>query len=251
MADFKTKKSELLRRWIDFVFGYENKKGDVLDSWIYSADGFSCSPGEFYSTLEAQLAARKIPAMEIKRQEFAQGGLLSDQRTYLRLMRERLAIITCAAPFGSIFFFSCRTVYVPALVRLWHILAAVGFFCVVGALLTMLLGVTFAAIALTALLFALAGVFRNASASAFSDLDSLLLKIPVVSTIYEDWFREDTYYRLDTRTLYLKTIPGMIQELAEEVTGEKGIKLAKQYESAPVLGDLYQPLLPRKPKVEE
>ena len=29
--------------------------------------------------------------MEIKHWEFAEGGLLSDQRLYLRLMRERLA----------------------------------------------------------------------------------------------------------------------------------------------------------------
>src|SRR5947208_895985 len=118
-SDDKPKKSELFRRWLDFIFGFKNKRGDVLDSWIGHADGFSCSPQEFYATVEQQLAARKIPSMEITRQEFAEGGLLSDQRTYLRLMRERLAIVTCAAPFGNIFFFSCRTVYVPALVRLW------------------------------------------------------------------------------------------------------------------------------------
>ena len=39
-------------------------------------------------------------------QEFAEAGSFSDQRLYLRLMRERLAITTCAAPFGNIFFFS-------------------------------------------------------------------------------------------------------------------------------------------------
>src|SRR6267154_284593 len=124
----KPKKSELLRRCIDFVFGFENKKGEVLNSWIIPVDGFNCPSEEFYAAVEQQLAARKIPSMDITRQEFSEGGLLSDQRTYLRLMRERLAIVTCAAPFGSIFFFSCRTVYVPALVRLWHLLAAFAFF---------------------------------------------------------------------------------------------------------------------------
>jgi hypothetical protein len=251
MSDIKTKKSELLRRWIDFVFGFENKRGDILDSWIFSAEGFSCSPKEFYAAVEQKLTTCKIPSMEVARQEFAQGGLLSDQRTYLRLMRERLAIVTCAAPFGSIFFFSCRTVYVPALVRLWHILAATIFFAAVGGLLVTLLGFSFAVVALIGLLFALAAVFRNASASALSDLDAFLLRMPVIATIYEDWFREDTYYRVDTRTLYLKTIPGMIQKLAEEVTGEKGIKLRKHYENVPLYGDLHQPLLPTKSNIEK
>jgi len=175
-----------LRRIIDFIFGFENKRGEVLDYSISYADQFSFSPKEFYASVEQQMAARKIPSMEVTRQEFAEGGMLSDRRTYLRLMRERLAITTCAAPFGNILFFSCRTVYVPALVRLWHIVAVMVFLNVIGGLLLMLLGVTFAALAMIALMFALAAVLRNASAATFSDLDALLLRIPVVATIYED-----------------------------------------------------------------
>ena len=245
-ADDKPKKSELVRRWLDFVFGFENKKGDVLDSWIYSADGFNCSSQEFYAKVEQELAARKIPSMEISRQEFAEGGLLSDQRTYLRLMRERLAIVTCAAPFGNIFFFSCRTVYVRALVRLWHILAAAVFFFAVERLLIIPLGVTFATVALIALLFALAGVLRNASTAAFSDLDTLLLRIPVVGIIYEDWFRLDTYYREDTRSLYLQVLPNLIQELAKDTCAANGVKLEQKFQRTPAIADLNQPLLQDK-----
>ena len=234
-ANDKPKKSELLRRWIDFIFGFENKKGDVLDSWMYSADGLSFSPQEFYANVERQMEARKIPGMDISRQEFAEGGMLSDRRLYLRLMRERLAITTCAAPFGTVFFFSFRTVYIRALVRLWHILAAIAFFYAVMRLLIIPLGATFAAIALVGLLFALAGVLRNAATASLSNLDAILLRIPVVSTIYEDWFREDTYYREDTRTLYLKLLPKLIQELAEETCAAKGVKL--------------EPLLQRTPQV--
>ncbi len=104
--------------------------------------------------------------MEMSREEFAQGGLLSDKRIYFRLFRERLAIYTCAAPFGTGYFFSCRTVYVPALVRLWHILVALLFFYLVGHELQDSLGTRYAAIATVALVFALAGVMRNAAGSA-------------------------------------------------------------------------------------
>ncbi len=249
--ELKSKRGEILRAWFDFVFGFENKKGDVLGHWIAFHDDFSFPPQEFYAAIEKELLARKIPGMEISREEFAEGGLISDKRIYLRLLRERLALYTCAAPFGSGYFFSCRTVYVPALVRLWHIVAALVFFNIVGGLLVKPLGVTFATIAMIALMFALAGVLRNAAASALSDLDALLLKIPVVSTIYEDWFRADTYYRHDTRLIYLQRIPEIVKELAEDITAAKGARLEEQYQCDSIFGELYKRVPPRKTEPEK
>jgi hypothetical protein len=246
--ELKSKKGEILRAWFDFVFGFENKKGDILGHWIAFHDNFSFSPQEFYDAIEKELQARKIPGMEISHEEFAEGGMLSDKRIYLRLFRERLALYTCAAPFGTGYFFSCRTVYVPALVRLWHIVAALVFFNIVGGLLVIPLGLAFATIAEVALMFALAAVLGNA---AMSDLDTLLLKIPVVATIYEDWFRSDTYYRDDTRLIYLQQIPAFIKELAEDITATKGARLEEQYQLPPILGELYKRVPPRKAEPEK
>jgi len=249
--ELKSKRGEILRAWFDFVFGIENKKGDILGHWIAFHDNFSFSPQEFYEAIEKELQARKIPGMEISREEFAEGGLISDKRIYLRLFRERLALYTCAAPFGSGYFFSCRTVYVPALVRLWHIVAAFVFFNIISALLVKPLGITFAGVAMIALVFALAGVLRNAATAALSDLDALLLKIPGVATIYEDWFRADTYYRHDTRLVYLQRIPELIKELAEDITAAKGARLEQQYQLQPILGELYKRVPPRKIEPEK
>ena len=249
----KPKKSEqfrlFVRQMLDFIFGFKNKKGEVLDYQLEHADGVSFSTQEFYTNVEQQLAARKIPGMEISRIEFPEGGLLSDQRVYLRLMRERLCIDTCAAPFGNLFFFSRRTVYVPALVRLWHIVAAVLFFGLVDYLLVKMLGASFAAIATGALVFAIVGVFRNASAGGLADLDTILLKIPVVSTIYEDWFRVETYYREDTRNLYRQLLPQFIHEIAEETCAAKGVKLERHFQPAPPVSDLNKPQTPDKKPV--
>jgi hypothetical protein len=234
--DNKPKKREFVRPVLDFIFGFKNQRGEILDGWLFSADGFTFDPKEFYAAVETKLAELKIPSMEISRVEFAEGGLLSDQRTYLRLMRERFAIDTCAAPFGSHYFFSCRFVHVPALVRLWHLVATAVFFAVVGSLLVNLLGFTFAIIALATLPFAIVGVLRNAV--AFTDLDTLLLKIPVVATLYENWFRMETYYRVDTRTLYKSILPELIRAAAEEVTAAKGVKLVRQSASAPIFEEI-------------
>jgi hypothetical protein len=247
-SELKSKKGEILRAWIDFIFGFENKKGEILGHWIAFHDNFSFPPQDFFDAIQKELEARKFPGIEISKEEFSEGGLLSDKRIYLRLFRERLALYTCAAPFGTGYFFSCRTVYVPALVRLWHIIAALFFFGVVGGLLVQLLGFTFAAVAMVALPFALAAVLRNA---AMTDLDTLLLKIPVVSTIYEDWFRADTYYRQDTRLIYLQQIPEFIRALAEDITAAKGARLEEQYQLPPILGELYKRVPPRKPEPEK
>ena len=244
---YKPRKGEILRAWFDFIFGVENKRGELLDYWIAFHDSLALPPQEFYEAIEKALQARKVPGMEISREEFTEGGVLSDQRIYLRLFRERLAIYTCAAPFGTGYFFSCRMVHVPALVRLWHILFALAFFAVVGKVLIPPLSLTFAAIAIVALMFALAGVMRNAAASTIADFDALLLKIPAVSTIYQDWFRADTYYRDDTRAIYLQRIPQVIRELADEMTAAKGAKLVQQYRYAPIFGELYKPL-PSQPE---
>jgi hypothetical protein len=246
--ELKSKRGEILRAWFDFIFGFENKKGDILGHWIAFHDNFSFPPQDFFDAIQKELEARKIPGMEISREEFAEGGMLSDKRIYLSLFRERLALYTCAAPFGTGYFFSCRTVYVPALVRLWHIIAALVFFGVVGGLLIKPLGIMFAAVAMVALMFALAAVLGNAAAS---NLDTLLLKIPVVSTIYEDWFRADTYFRQDTRLIYLQQIPAFIQELAEDITAAKGARLEQQYQLPPILGELYKRVPPRKPEPEK
>lgn len=223
---------------------FKSKKDEVLNHWIAFVDGFGLPPQEFYETVEQELVARRIPGLEVSRVEYAEGGLLSHQRIYLRMIRERLAFDTCAAPFGTGFFFSCRTVYSPAVIRWWHILVALIVLQLVFGLLARPLGIEFAAIATVGLIVAIALVFRNTVALNLADLDAALLKTPVIGPIYERWFRLDTYYRQDTRLMYLEMVPKLVQELAEAVTADKGLKLVPQYQRAPVLGELYKPVNP-------
>jgi len=233
------------------IFGFKPKKDKVLDHWISFADGFNQPPQEFYATVKKELDARKIPSMEMSDVEYAEGGLLSDKRLYLRMIRERLAFDLCAAPFGNSYFFSCRAVHSPPALRLWHLAVAFVFFSVVYSLLIHLLGLMFAIIAMVALLIAIAEMFRNAVSMGLNDLDSALMKIPILGPIYENWFRKETYYREDARLVYLKMVPEIVKKAAENVTGEKGIKLVQQYERAPIFGELYKPVPPRKPEPEK
>lgn len=250
-SGIKPKKIDLLNAFLAFVFGFKNTKGEVLSHWIAFADGFSYSPRDFYDAVEKELEKRKFPSMETSRVEFAQGGWLSGKRVYMRMMRERLALDVCVSPFGNSYFFSCRTVYVPALIRLWHILAVLLLLNFIGGLLVIPLGFFYALIALIGLVFALAFVLRNTVAIGLTDLDTFLLKVPVLGIIYERVFREETYYRMDTRLVYVKKIPEIIEKLAEEITGAKGLKLVEQFETTPVFGELYKPATLRKKSDEK
>lgn len=174
--------------------------------------------------------------------EYAEGGLLSNKRIYMRMIRERLAFDMCAAPFGNSYFFSCRTVHSPPALRLWHIAAVLAFLWIMYALLFKYLGFLFSVIAFVALLIAIFETFRNAVAMGLNDLDNALMKIPVVGPIYENWFRKETYYRQDARLVYLKIVPEIVKTAAENVTAAKGVKLVQQYERAPIFGELYKPV---------
>lgn len=233
------------------MFNFFKRKADVLNHWIAFADGFSTSPSEFYAGLEKELGERQVPSMVMSRIEFSQGGLLSEKRIYLRMLRERLVFDVCAAPFGSGFFFSCRTAEIPVAIQWWHWPVFVG-----GAILTVsVIWYVFAQVtgsfawSLIGLLFLVGTIVyasRNAVALGLEDFDATLIKTPVIGPIYEVVFRRESYHRIDSRMCYLEVVPMLVKKLAEETTASKGVKLTRQYELAPVLGELYKPV--RRPE---
>jgi len=223
---------------------FQKKKADVQNHWIALAENFQCAPTEFYVAVEKELQDRKVPGLEMTRVDFAQGGLLSDKRVYLRMLRERLVFDICAAPFGTSSFFSCRMAEIPVVVQLWQ-LALLFFSALILLYMSMkYIGVLDGPFLLMILLAGLVYVLRNAVAMGLRDLDAALIKSPIVGAIYEAWFRKETYYRVDTRLMYLETVSSVVKKLAEEATAAKGVKLVRQYELSPILGDLYKPVLP-------
>ena len=227
------------------MFNFFQKKAEVLEHWISFAEEFEFSPLEFYAAVEKEIKERKVPGLEMSRVEFAEGSLLSDKRVYLRMLRERLVFDICAAPFGTRFFFSCRMAEIPSLIHLWQLFAVFIGFCLVAGLFWKIFDFFLGSFLLAATIPFLIYLLRNAVAMGLHDIDAALIKSPVVGPIYERWFRKETYYRTDTRLMYLDTVTNVVKKLAEDVTGSKGVKLVRQYEQAPILGELYRPIHPR------
>jgi hypothetical protein len=238
------------------MFGlFENSKADVIDHWYALVPGFNSSTKEFYEAVEKELKERQVPGLEIFHVDFAEGGIMSNKREYLRMTRERLVFDICAAPFGTAYFFSCRFAEIPAFVKLWEFLlfffglffAAFLGLVIVSKILGPLGFMLFPFLLLASLVAAIY-VMRNAVAMGLKDLDASLIKMPVIGPIYEAWFRKETYYRHDTRLMYCDTVNAVVKAKVEETTGAKGIKLVRYMENCPLLSELYKPNIVPLPK---
>jgi hypothetical protein len=224
------------------MFGvFEKEQGEVIDHWYALVPSFNTSTKEFYEAIERELKERKVPGLDIASVEFAEGGIMSSKREYLRMTRERLVFDICAAPFGTAFFFSCRFAELPAVIRLWQLLVVLVGSLMIVALAFRYLGFILAPVVLLAGFVFVIYTLRNAVAMGLKDLDATLVRSPVFGPIYENWFRRETYYRQDTRLMYRDTVNDVVKAKVEETTGAKGIKLIKYNESSPILGELYKP----------
>lgn len=231
------------------MLSFRKREANVLNHWIAVADGFHCHTEEFYKSVESAVRVQKVPGMDMLRVEFSEGGALSDKRVYLRMLRERLVFDVCAAPFGSNFFFSVRSAEIPLVVHVWQLLVVIivfwfllnfsliAFVKVFGAS-----GIFLCPLAWIVGLAAAIYTMRNAVAMGLSNLDKTLIQMPIIGAIYEAWFRRETYYRHDTRLMYLEIVSGVVKKLAEDAVAAKGLKLVRQYEQAPILGELYKPV---------
>jgi hypothetical protein len=228
------------------------RKADVLQHWIAFVEGFELSSTAFYESVEKELKAREVPGLEMSRVEFAEGGVLSGKREYLRMVRERLVFDVCAAPFGKSYFFSCRFAEIPAVISIWQLLFLFGSLFLITVMIWRLAGFVLGSFSLLVVSTALIYTLRNAVAMGLRDLDATLIKSPVLGPIYERFLRKETYYRHDTRLMYLEIVSSVVKQLAEEATATKGLKLVKQYEQSPILGELYKPVrLQPKPEPTE
>ena len=66
------------------------------------------------------------------------------------------------------------------------------------------------------------------------NLDSVILKIPVLGSLYELFVRRNqTYYREDTRAMYSHTVNSVVVEQLERLAAEHGIEEVTRHEVRP------------------
>src|SRR5437868_3878078 len=78
----------------------------VVSHWSTLIENLQASPLQFYQSVEAALTRRQVPETKNSRVDYKESGVLSAQREYLHITRERMIFDVCAAPFGTGFFVS-------------------------------------------------------------------------------------------------------------------------------------------------
>jgi hypothetical protein len=223
------------------MFGQSKPKiAEVIHYWHELVANFQTSPQDFYAAVEKSLQERKVPGLDATRVDFAEGGLLSAKREYLRLTRERLVFDICAAPFGTSFFFSCRFAELPLVISADAVFATLFVLAVPYLIFFHWWGWIRAIFAVLVYLGIVTCVLSNAVSIGLGNLDAWLIKQPGIGAIYEILFRKNTYYREDTRVMYLETVPVVVKSIYEELTAAKGLKLTPPQEP-PIRGDLSKP----------
>jgi uncharacterized membrane protein YbaN (DUF454 family) len=215
-------------------------QANVLSHWYTPVPNFNMSTQEFYNKVEAELKAQQVPGLEVSRVEFLEGGLFSAKRQYLRLTRERLTFDVCAAGFGVNFFFSCRFAELPLKIKFSGVLLLFILCALFLGTMSYTLGTVGIVISVLPLLVGVY-ILKNALNFGLESLDKALIKHPTFGPLYEYFVRKETYYRQDTRLMYMTVVEGIVKKLVEEETATKGVKLLSQYEYAPILGEQYKP----------
>ena len=208
------------------MFGiWKHRKPLVHDHQATYLENFSIAPGDLYKAIESEIAEKQLPDIEVSRVFFREGGLLSANREYLRVRRERFAYLVCAAPWGTSFFFSTRFTEIPCSLRWWEVIVALMF--VAGAFIAywQLLGLYWG-IAIFALnLIAFVTLCRNLVTMGWNRLDDLLLRLPVFGVIYEAFLRPVTFFRDDTRGLFQNLVQSIVHRQIAAFTASSGLSL--------------------------
>ncbi len=213
----------------------------VLAHWSTLVEDMQASPREFYNHVVAAVDKREIPAIRIERVTRKEGGLLSADREYLRVIRGRYRYDICAAPFGTGFFFSSWMAeklpsplwaiigfLVLPFVALWlfaifaYFGGVIGFLMWSGGIVT---GIVFFIIAL------------SKEESVFADH---IFVVPYLGAFLEKMFRPDTYFRQDTETMFRTMAHNAVLNAVDATTKATGARELTSDERKPVLREFFQ-----------
>ena len=211
----------------------------VISHWSTLLEGFHTSSLTFYKNVEEALSRRQIPNTSNSRVDYREAGMLSANREYLRVQREKLVFDVCAAPFGTGFFISYwlaedRLKLNPFLkvLAILIMLAVVAFVVSIAGLMLGLVTIVF---------LTLVGLVAAQMAASSGDFDDeIVVALPILGTVYLWLFRPTTYYRMDSTLMFQKSVHNAILEVIDAITNEQGLRALSEAERKPILREFYR-----------
>jgi hypothetical protein len=208
------------------MFGiWRHRKPVVIDHQATYLENFAISPDALYKAIETEIAERKLPDIEVSRILFREAGLLSADREYLRVRRERFAYLVCAAPWGTSFFFSTRFTEIPCTLRWWEVIVTLVVIAGLFVGYWQLLGLAWGIAIFLLNVIAVVVICRDAVAMGWKRIDDLMLRLPVFGVLYEAYIRPGTLYRDDTGGLFKNLVQTIVHRQIAAFTAPSGVEL--------------------------
>lgn len=210
----------------------------VVSHWSTLIENFQASPLVFYQAVEGALARRQVPETKNSRLDYREGGLLSANREYLHIEREKLVFDICGAPFGTGFFVSWWLAEEePYMNPVLRVVGGFGLLAIAGFMLFqfgMIIGLILLAIGLFG---GLAAVSVASTESGFDD--GIVRALPLVGTLYTRLFKPTTYYRIDTMHMFQTAVHNAVLEVIDTMTEGKGIRVLSESDRKPIMWEFY------------
>ena len=211
---------------------------EVISHWHLLIDDFNTSTLEFYESVEAALAARRVPDFSTSRIDWKEGGMLSAKREYLRVARGRLTFDICAAPYGTGYFFSSWFAEQSLQLALfWACVTIIGLPIVFLIFLSQF-GFINGTLLFLLVLGGAVAFLRNSLHASAALVEEIILAMPIIGPLYYRLFKPVTYYSTDTRIIFQESVHRAVVEVIAELRTAHGLRALNQDETRPTMRDL-------------
>ena len=197
------------------------RPGEVVAHWHQFVEEFNTSTLEFYKDVEAALTSKEAPVRP-QRIDWAEGGILSAKREYLRATYGRFSLDIAAFPFGRDFFFSWWLTRRRPESALMMGCGAMIALIVVLALLIKIAGYIFGFILFLVVLGAAWTLLANGAIAGAEMFDDIMLSIPIWGIIYARFVRPSTYFSEDTRLVFQEAVHTIVLHQIDSLLTAKG-----------------------------
>jgi hypothetical protein len=208
---------------------------DVISNWSTLIENLEASPLGFFESVEAGIKKRCIPQTETSRVDHYESGMLSAKREYMRITRDKLIFDICAAPYGTGFFVSWW-LGTPTVEPLAVIAIIVAYFILMAILIVLagfFNGLFFSLLLVPAALLVMIPLED-------SGLDRYVMAIPFIGHVYKRFFRPDTYYSIDTTTMFRTATHAAVLEAVDGLVSAHGLRLLSESERQPTMRDVFK-----------
>ena len=73
-----------------------------------------------------------------------------------------------------------------------------------------------------------------------TEVQDIVLAIPIFGALYERIFKPSTYYKMDTTLMFQSVVNSVVQNVVDQIMSSKGLRPLTELERKPIMREFYQ-----------